>query len=76
MRPAGPVGQTSYALVVEPSHPTVRALPGHAQLGGDMGDRSAGGDPLDQDQACMHGQVQLDLARPALTRDSRAVSGG
>jgi hypothetical protein len=54
MGTAGAVGQSGPALVVVAADPAVRALAGHPELGGDVGDRAGvEADTLHQQRAAM-----------------------
>src|SRR5450756_1505932 len=62
MRTARPVDQTGHPLGVEPGHPPVRALTGHAQLPGDVGDRATvHPNPLDQQPPAMDRQASVSV---------------
>src|SRR5450830_645447 len=62
MRTARPVDQTGHPLGVEPGHPPVRALTGHAQLPGDVGDRATvHPNPLDQQPPAMERQASVSV---------------
>jgi len=68
-RPAGtrrPVQQTVGAFGGVPGDPAVRALPGHPEFLGDMGDRTAGGDPIDEELATVWGQAGITVGHEDL----------
>jgi hypothetical protein len=75
MRAAGPVEQTGLALGLEPGHPAVRALPGHTQFLGHMGDRAAFDTyPMDEQPAAVHGQPGITVGHEDLQVVSEAAN--
>ena len=62
--------QTGRPLRPETSDPPVRGLPGHAQLGSDMGDRPAGGHPVNDQESSMNRQPGINVGHEDLRAQS------